>query len=143
MILHVRLEGQVVEIERGHILVRLVGVSFDSTDVRGRRIRIEQNEVCPINSSYTVVPDAREASMPRRVHNETRKSVLSVVVQERIRRHRRTRRASKYSTSADRPTISTIRTRSSVPSASVSCSSSPGMKWTGCCLPSSIAIFDA
>ena len=59
------------------------------------------------------------------------------------RGHRLPRRPSKYSTSADRPTISTIRTPRPVPSASVSRSSSPGMNWTGCCLPSSIAIFDA
>ena len=38
----------------------------------------------------------------------------------------------RYSTSADRPTISTMRTSNSRPPASTSRRSSPGTKWTGC-----------
>ena len=60
-----------------------------------------------------------------------------------VDRHSFASRYGRYSTSAERPTISTMRTRNSVPSASVNRKSSPGMKWTGGCLPSLMAMLDA
>ena len=49
----------------------------------------------------------------------------------------------RYSTSADRPTISTMRTSSSIPLLSVNRNSSPRMKWTGCCSPWLMAMLEA
>ena len=49
----------------------------------------------------------------------------------------------RYSTNADRPTISTIRTVISTPLTSVSRKSSPSTKCTGCCWPWLMAMFEA
>ena len=49
----------------------------------------------------------------------------------------------RYSTSTERPTISTMRTSSLLPAASVSRRSSPGTKWTGCRHPSLMAMLEA
>ncbi len=50
---------------------------------------------------------------------------------------------SKCSTSAERPTISIMRTHSSLPSESINLRSSPGTKCTGCCSPSLTEMLDA
>ncbi len=49
----------------------------------------------------------------------------------------------RYSISDERPTISTTRTDSSYPSASLRCRSSPKLKCTGCCRPPLIAMLVA
>ena len=49
----------------------------------------------------------------------------------------------RYSTRDELPTMSMIRTATRLPTASVSVSSSPRAKWTGCSLPSSMAMLAA